>query len=76
MNELHLKRLHDVLDLLDDLHSAASDNEAEAYSGMTRQELLGFLREISYTAQETIREVQQRRKSPMLHVAQRVERVS
>lgn len=80
MNEQQIKqateRMNEVLELLDELHSAASDNEAEAYSGMTRQELLGFLREVSYTAQEAIKEVQQRRKPRVLHVVQRVERVS
>lgn len=52
------RRLGDLLELLDQLHSAASEDDLKAITALTTQELLALLREIAYTAQETIDEVE------------------
>jgi hypothetical protein len=72
------QRLNDLLDLLDELHSAASDANVTEFSGMSQQELMSFLREVVYTSQETIREIQQHRKkaTTFLRVAHKIEKVS
>jgi hypothetical protein len=81
MNQQHplhnVERLSEMLDMLDDLHSAASEDSAYEFSGMTRQELLGFLREVIYTAQETMTEIQRQRRAqkPMLRLVNNIEKV-
>ncbi len=81
MNELHQQtnnqRLNDLLDLLDELHSAASDATVTEFSGMTHQEVMGLLREVVYTSQETMRELQQHRKkaTAFIRVAHKIEKV-
>lgn len=81
MNQQHpqhnIERLSDMLDLLDDLHSAASEDSDHEFSGMTRQELLGFLREVIYTAQETMSEIQRQRRAqkPILRLVNNIEKV-
>jgi hypothetical protein len=44
---------------------------------MTRQELLGFLREVIYTAQETMSEIQRQRRAqkPILRLVNNIEKV-
>ncbi len=51
-------RLEDLLDLLDELHSAASENRLQNLTTLSKPELLGMLQDVIYTAQETIREME------------------
>jgi hypothetical protein len=61
-NELELlyngDRLDEVLEILDDLHTAASENTLNTYTTMSRHELVAMLREVVYTAQEAIKEIE------------------
>ena len=64
-------RIRDLYDVLDTLHSAASDGALPAVTSMSTAELVDWLREIIYTAQETIAEVERtadRRPEPYLRV--------
>lgn len=51
------RRLGELLDVLDQLHSAASEGELEAFSARNARELTAWLSELIYTAQETIDEL-------------------
>lgn len=50
--------LADLLEVLDQIHSAASEDGLLFQSGADRRELIALLREIVFTAQETIHEVE------------------
>ncbi|MCU0498283.1 MAG: hypothetical protein MUF87_13100 [Anaerolineae bacterium] len=74
-NELHYygDKLNDLLDVLDSLHTAASENQLQTYTTISEGDLLGLLQELIYTAQETIEEIQanqprrtQRKKGAMI----------
>lgn len=54
-------RLRDLMDALDELHTAASDGTLDQTTPLNEAELLGWLREVVYTAQETINEIEQQR---------------
>jgi hypothetical protein len=62
MNDIKLlydnNRLDELLEMLDDLHTAASDNTLQSVTSLNERELLGLLREVVFTAQETIAEVE------------------
>ena len=62
----------DMLEMMDDLHTAASDNELTEVTDMKRKELISVLREVMYLAQETIDELQKARvqKMPVLHLVE------
>lgn len=47
-----------LLQIVDRLHDAAAANMLETVSPLSAQELLGWLDDIIYTAQETVREIQ------------------
>jgi hypothetical protein len=72
--------VEDVLEYLDQLHSAASEDEGQSFAGMNETELLNALREIVYTAQEAITELEtsrakrQSKNKPVLQLIQKVER--
>ena len=51
-------RIRDLYDVLDTLHSAASDGALPSVTSMSTAELVDWLRELIYTAQETIAEVE------------------
>ncbi|MCB9454117.1 MAG: hypothetical protein H6672_22010 [Anaerolineaceae bacterium] len=57
-------QLAGIFDTLDDLHSAASDGTLPAITGLSNRELIGWLHELVYTAQETISEIEQHNGSP------------
>jgi gluconate kinase len=44
---------------LDELHSAASEGHLQALTPLTHDELVGWLQELIYTAEETIDEIEQ-----------------
>jgi hypothetical protein len=62
-NELELTYngdcLGEMLEALDELHTAASDDTLHTHTTMSRHELVAMLREMIYTAQETITEIEQ-----------------
>ena len=51
-------RLSDVLVALDELHSAASDGNVRAVTPLSNAELVSWLYEVIYTAQETMNEIE------------------
>lgn len=52
-------RLSTLLDALDELHSAASDGNVLSVTTMSNAELMGWLREVIYTARETMEEIEE-----------------
>ncbi|MCU0512373.1 MAG: hypothetical protein MUE40_07360 [Anaerolineae bacterium] len=68
------EHLENVLDLLDELHTAASEGTVTSLTGMNQHELLSLLREVVYLAQETMEEIQQNRaqKMPVLRLIDKV----
>lgn len=64
-NELQLRyadtQLNDLYDVLDELHTAASDGQLQQMTTINEGELVGLLRDVIFTAQETIREIECRR---------------
>jgi hypothetical protein len=81
MNQQHQSQtevcLNDLLEMLDELHSAASDGKGAEFAEMTHQELMSYLREVIFTAQETLKEVQNHKKkqSPILRLVEKIEKV-
>lgn len=57
------ERLNEALDLIDTLHSAASDDSLGSITTQSKRELVGMLRELIYTAQETIAEIEKQGKA-------------
>lgn len=56
-NEARLAALYDALD---ELHGAASEGALPTTTTLSNAELMGWLREIVYTAQETMAEMDKR----------------
>ncbi len=54
-------RLGDLMELLDDLHTAASENTLPRFTSLGEQDVLGMLKDLMYTAQETINEIEANR---------------
>jgi hypothetical protein len=50
--------LNSLLDALDELHEAASEGDVNAVTTMSKADLMGLLRDIIYTAQETMVEIE------------------
>ena len=57
-------RLSDLLEALDELHSAASDGNVRAVTPMSNAELRSWLNEIIYTAHETMIEIESKNAEP------------
>lgn len=63
-NQLNLQilytdaRLTDLFQALDQLHSAASEGQLHTLTPLPEKELLGWLHDLIYTAQETISEIE------------------
>lgn len=55
VTDLHLETL---LNTLDDLHTAVTNGNVSEETTLSREELLGWLEDIVYTAQETINELE------------------
>lgn len=51
-------RLAAAFETLDDLHEAASDGQLHTLTSLTNRELVCWLRDLVYTAQETIAEIE------------------
>jgi hypothetical protein len=75
-----INHLEDVLDYIDQLHSAASDGEAEALNSMSEAEVMNYLQEIIYTAQETLAEIEAtrahrtRKHQPVLRILPKIDK--
>ena len=54
-------RMAAMFEVFDDLHTAASEGDLEAMTTLNKRELVGWLRELMFTAQETISEIEQGR---------------
>jgi hypothetical protein len=54
-------RLGDLMELLDELHTAASENTLQRFTTLGEQDVLGLLKELVYTAQEAINEIEHNR---------------
>ena len=52
--------LEAVFEVFDDLHDAASEGQLQELTPLDNRELLGWLKELVYTAQETISEIENR----------------
>mgnify|MGYP003537330893 CR=1 FL=1 len=65
--------LEAVFEVFDDLHDAASEGQLQDLTALDNRELLGWLRELVFTAQETISEIENRtartaRQEPILRL--------
>lgn len=73
--------LDNVLSYIDALHSAASDGDAQQLTGLDEVEMVNVLRDLIYTAQETITEIevarakkQRRRPQTRLRILRKVDK--
>ncbi len=76
-NNLQTEAMESVLAWLDALHSAAAEGTATETLQISQRELIAYLRDVIYTAQETIRELQSQPCSdiPTLRVVKPAEKV-
>lgn len=58
------QQLGEIFDTLDILHNAASEGILYTVTELSNRELIGWLHDLMYTAQETIYEIEQRSGSP------------
>ncbi len=58
-------RLGDLFQVLDDLHTAASDGRLQSVTTLTNDEVMSWLNELAYTAQETIVELRKAENTPV-----------
>ena len=54
-------RMAAMFEVFDNLHTAASEGQLEAMTTLNNRELVGWLRELMFTAQETISEIESTR---------------
>jgi hypothetical protein len=74
--------LEDVLEYIDQLHTAASEGNSQSFTGMDEVETMNVLREVIYTAQEALVEMetlrarkrQRRAKQPVLRLVKKVDK--
>jgi len=57
-------QLAEMFDVLDELHTAASENQLSTLTSLNRRELVAWLRDLVYTAEETIAEIEQDNAQP------------
>lgn len=51
-------RLEALFEMVDDLHNAATEGQLQAVTSLNNRELVGWLRELMFTAEETISEIE------------------
>ncbi len=68
-------RMGNLMDTLDELHSAASEGRLQQVTTLTNAEMIGWLYELVYTATETMAEIQRSevRGDTMLHIVAKSE---
>lgn len=54
-------RMAAMFEVFDDLHTAATEGQLAAMTTLNNRELVGWLRELMFTAQETISEIESTR---------------
>lgn len=62
-------RLSDLLEALDELHSAASDGNIRAVTPLSNAELTSWLYEVIYTARETMNEIESKNAGAAVELA-------
>jgi hypothetical protein len=69
-HDFHLSdaRLEAMFEVFDDLHTAASEGQLEALTTLNNRELVGWLRDLVYTAQETISEIERQTPYPPIRL--------
>lgn len=55
---IHSARLDDLLETLDEIHTAASEHRLAAVATASRAELIAWLYEVAYLVEETLEEVE------------------
>ncbi len=65
--------LEDVFQMLDELHTAASEGTLHMATTLNKRDLLAWLQEVIYTAEETIAEIKHHEclQEPVLRVVER-----
>jgi uncharacterized protein (DUF2345 family) len=76
-NQPNLTRLEDLMELMEQLHDAASEGQASRFSEMSQRDLVAYLHELNYLVQETLQEVQthKKRQTPILSIVEKIEKV-
>lgn len=72
----NVERLNEVLDVLDELHEAVSEGNMTSFTDVNAGELENWLRDLVYTAQETLQEIQKTKmqRKPALRIVEKVNR--
>lgn len=74
--------LEDVLEYIDQLHTAASEGATQNFTGIDEVETMSLLRDLIYTAQEALVEIettrarkrQRRSKQPVLRLVKKIDK--
>ncbi len=74
--------LDDVLETIDQLHTAISEGSSQQIAHLDEQDLVNTLRELIYTAQETVEEIELRRakrrktrkQQPVLRIVRKIDK--
>ena len=83
LNTSNMNHVEEILDFIDMLHTVVSDGDLPDFAGMDEAEMMNVLRDIIYTAQETIIELEtsrtvnrhtRQRKQPVLRIVPKVEK--
>ena len=61
-------RLTDVLEMLDEVHTAVDENALDTLNARGKAEIVAWLREIAYVANETVQELEQTNDHPSFRV--------
>jgi len=72
--------LDDVLEFVDQLHTAASEGNSHTFTGMSELEVISYLRDLIYVTEEALYEIEQaraqhRKQQPMRPVLRLVEKI-
>ncbi len=51
-------RMEALFEMFDDLHNAATEGQLHTVTSLNKRELVGWLRELMFTAEETISEIE------------------
>lgn len=69
--------LDNILEALDQLHNQISEDDQSRFTDTEDRETISLLRDVIYTAQETINEIEARqaRQMPILHLVEHHEKI-
>ncbi|MAU08760.1 MAG: hypothetical protein CL607_02970 [Anaerolineaceae bacterium] len=69
--------LDNILEALDQLHNQISDDDLSRFTDTEDRETISLLRDVIYTAQETINEIEARQATqmPILHLVEHHEKI-